>query len=201
MKDIFRTINGIAYIWDRAAAHAPNYDYARLRRAGNILREMHGPDAFISVDLNAEDKYGYTGPQLQYVELYSEIHKSLNGGAYGSYVDAKDQGLVENRKILAVKDVRTRRQSIQVDKKIDDKDNLFTYPGGRKVYYPGSSGVAGWDINDRETTIEIIQGIEPQLQRGRNPKTGKNEISNFSDYRTWAKTHGLTKNKWGEYVN
>ena len=150
----------------------------------------------------------------------TEIHKSLNGGQYGSYIDAKDQGLVEHRQILSVRDMRTRQQSAIVDGRKDDKDNLFTYPGGVKVSYPGNSGIAKWDVNDRETTIEVINGITPQLRSGIdpskfnkdgtrkiNPKTGKiytraevRQITSFNSFNTWAKDNGLTHNQYGELV-
>lgn len=128
----------------------------------------------------------------------TEVHKNLNGGQYASYLDAKEQGLSDKRKIISVLDIRTRRQSAIVDERVDDKNNLFTYPRGLKVAYPGNSGVKEWDINDRETTIEIIAGIEPQLRRARNPVTGENEIVSFRSFNSWAKENNLKRDKSGK---
>jgi hypothetical protein len=66
--------------------------------------------------------------------------------------------------------------------------------------YPGNSGVPAYDINDRETMVEIIGDEEPGLRRGRNPVTGENETFSYKNFESWAKENGLKKNKYGELL-
>jgi hypothetical protein len=132
--------------------------------------------------------------------IRTEVNSNLNAGALHSHLNNKEQGIPVKREIISTLDIRTRRQSVQVDDKFDDENNLFTYPGGVKVAYPGNSGVPGWDVNDRETTIEIIADVKPLLRRGRNPITGETEIATFQDFSKWAKNNGLERNKFGELV-
>lgn len=134
----------------------------------------------------------------------TETHRTLNQGELYQWEDAKKKGVQGNRMVLSVLDSRTRPQSVSVDGKKENEFGLFNYPDGRTgkngVASPGNSGVAAWDINDRETVINLIDGKSPKLRRGRNPLTGKNEVFNFKDYNEWAKEKGLIKNKSGQYI-
>lgn len=80
---------------------------------------------------------------------FDEIQKSF-----------KKLGIKSQRTLVSVLDQRTREQSREMDGQIADKNNMFTYPnlqGKVKAPGPGLTGVAKWDINDRETVIlEII---------------------------------------------
>jgi hypothetical protein len=79
-------------------------------------------------------------------------------------------------------------------------DEPFTYPNGVKAFTPGTTGIAKYDINDRETVIDIIDGESPKIRRGRNPITGENEVFSYKSFSSWAKENGLTKNKYGELL-
>lgn len=130
----------------------------------------------------------------------TESARNMNAGAYASHMQAKNQGLDLKRQILSVLDDRTRQQSQQVDTDIEDDEGYFHYPGGVLVTFPGNSGVARFDINDRETTIEIIEGESPDERIGRNPLSGVNETMTFKDYPSWMESKGFTQNKTGRWT-
>ena len=132
--------------------------------------------------------------------LRTEGNRVMNGSDFLAYQDAKQNGMGGNREILSTLDVRTRAQSATVSGRKDNSEGFFTYPGGILVAYPGNSGVAKWDINDRETTITILDGVSGELRRGRNPLTGKNEIASYRGFNDWANKNGVVKNKFGQYV-
>ena len=134
----------------------------------------------------------------------TESHRTLNQGELIQWNDAKAQGVEGTRQIISTLDTRTRRQSGQVDGRRENEFGLFNYPEGRTgengVSSPGNSGKAKWDINDRETVINIIAGESPQLRRGRNPSTGENEVFTYRDFNTWTKENNLKYNKSGRLV-
>jgi predicted transcriptional regulator len=39
--------------------------------------------------------------------------------------------------------------------------------------------------NCRCTVIDVVQGLEPTMQRGINPATGKPDIASFKDIEKW----------------
>jgi cytidylate kinase len=121
------------------------------------------------------------------------------------------EGVKMVRRISATLDVRTRNQSAVMDGRVaeytrDVNGNLgwhFKYPNGRYYHTPGNTGIAKWDINDRERVISYVEGHEPKRRRIRPVQTepGKKPKSNLEPYKTfetWAKENGLTKNKYGE---
>jgi hypothetical protein len=130
----------------------------------------------------------------------TESIRNMNAGAFANHNQSVAQGIKMQRQILSVLDDRTRPQSQTIDTRIADKDGFFTYPGGILVSFPGNSGVAAFDINDRETVIEIIDGQSPELRRGRNPLTGKNEVMSFKSYSDWMDDNEFAQNKTGRWV-
>lgn len=132
----------------------------------------------------------------------TESHRSLCAGDYANIQSVKvNQGVDVRRQILSTLDDRTREQSVRVDTKLENKDGVFVYPGGIEVVFPGNSGIAKWDINDREITIPRLEGFPVDERRGRNPVTGKNEVITFKSFPEWAKENGLKRNRYGEYLN
>jgi nucleoid DNA-binding protein len=126
----------------------------------------------------------------------TEGHRNMESGSYTNWVEAQNKGVEGYRLMVAVKDTSTRSQSAYVDGK-KDRGEGFLYPDGNRYFIPGNTGIGAWDINDRETTIEIIDGIEPTVERGRNPATGKNEVIEFQSFNAWAKSKGLKRDKNG----
>lgn len=132
--------------------------------------------------------------------IRTESNRTMNAGHYASSKYLDSIGIEVKRRLVSVLDNRTRSQSARMDGQTVGVDEPFKYPGGVTAMYPGNTGVAKYDINDRETTIDIIDGNEPELRRGRNPVTGENETFNYKDFDTWRKEKGLIKNKYGEIL-
>jgi hypothetical protein len=126
----------------------------------------------------------------------TEGHRNMESGSFTQWEKAKEKGVEGYRLMLAVKDTNTRTQSIKVDRKRDNGEG-FLYPDGNRYFIPGNTGIAKWDINDRETTIEVVDGVEPLVERGRDPVTGKNEVIDFQSYDQWAFSKGLRRDKNG----
>lgn len=132
--------------------------------------------------------------------IRTETHRTQSLGHYAASEHAKEQGARVRRQIVSVLDDRTRPQSAAVDGQMENEDGYFVYPGGVMVRVPGSSGVAGWDINDREVAIDVVEGLEPETRRMRNPETGRNEVISWRSFDKWAKERGLTRNRYGQLL-
>jgi hypothetical protein len=132
--------------------------------------------------------------------IRTETHRTRSLGHYAASQDAKSQGARIRRQIVSVLDDRTRAQSAAVDGRYENEDGLFLYPGGVLVAVPGDSGVPGWDINDRESVIDVVEGWDPETRRARNPATGENEVIGMQSFREWADAVGLRRNRYGELV-
>ena len=65
--------------------------------------------------------------------------------------------------------------------------------------YPGNSGVAAWDINDRETVVNTIRGVPPTARVGVNPVTGETEVFDWTTYPEWAAANGMRQDKNGRW--
>ena len=128
----------------------------------------------------------------------TETHRNMMAGQYAAAMDARAQGVEARRMIVSVLDMRTREQSASVDGQLEDDEGYFTYPGGLKVAIPGNSGVAAFDINDRESVTMTVDGTPPELRRARNPATGQTDIMSWTSFNDWAKQNNLVyKNgKW-----
>jgi hypothetical protein len=135
--------------------------------------------------------------------IRTETHRTRSLGHYAASQDAKAQGARLRRQIVSVLDDRTRAQSAEVDGQYENEDGQFVYPGDRGpvlVTVPGDSGVPGWDINDRESTIDVVEGFEPETRRARNPATGETDIIGMTSFQSWADAVGLQRNQYGEWV-
>jgi hypothetical protein len=132
--------------------------------------------------------------------LRTETHRVQSAGHYAASESAKANGARIRRRVIAVLDDRTRPQSAQVDGQYENEDGFFEYPGGVLVRVPGNSGVAAWDINDREVVVDEVEGLEPETRRVRNPRTGRNEVISWRNFRTWAQENGLKQNAYGQYL-
>lgn len=78
--------------------------------------------------------------------------KARNSVIDNSIKNGKSLGLSLVKVIIAVLDNKTRPQSEQMNGQMAGKDGLFRYPNGVRGL-PGQTGVAEYDINDRETVI------------------------------------------------
>jgi hypothetical protein len=128
----------------------------------------------------------------------TESHRSQIDGRNQSIESilpkAKRLGLKPVKVLKAVRDNRTRPQSAMMDGQRANEDGLFEYPNGVKGL-PGQTGVAEYDINDRETIITQYDGWSEEVAKKRRGK-GLDSSMSFMD---WAKKQGLSKNKYGQF--
>jgi hypothetical protein len=149
--------------------------------------------------------------------IRTETHRLRNMGHYSATMQARADGVEVIREIRSVRDDRTRPQSIEVDGLRENENGVFIYPDGMPVDIPGNSGVAAWDINDREQVLDIIPGLEPDSERVRRPGTatraqavrlrdeglpvpGDTYVTGWSNFNTWADFHRLERNRYGELI-
>ena len=145
----------------------------------------------------------FTGAKSNALRIIrTETNRIQNMGSYAASKELESEGIDVKRSVIAVPDNKTRPQSIYTErnnKKIG-VDEPIKYPNGITAMTPGTTGVDRFDINDRETVIDIIDGESPKIRRGRNPVTGKNEVFEYKDFDQWAKDNNLTKNYYGQVV-
>ena len=136
----------------------------------------------------------------------TETHRTQNAGHYANAQWGRSQGAQIRRQIVSTLDSRTRPQSAQVDGQFENDAGVFIYPGGVEVVYPGNSGVARFDINDRERVISTVEGFPPNERRARsyNPQTGRfdgpTEIMSYELFPAWARRVGLRRTQYGAYL-
>lgn len=106
-------------------------------------------------------------------------------------------GIDVNKQLLATKDLRTRRQSVQVDGEIANEEGLFRYPDGNFYAGPGLTGKPQWDINDREVIIVTFPDIPHKYER---ENINEKEVIKRTNFEGWAKDNGITKNVYGQKV-
>lgn len=151
----------------------------------------------------ARDKDGYilSGAKANATRIFrTETNRTMNLGSYANSKRASEDGINIERELVSALDNRTRKQSASMDGQRKSPDKPFVYPNGATAMTPGTTGVKKYDINDRETVIDIVDGESPSIRRGRNPLTGENEVFSYKSFSEWAKENNLKRNKYGEYV-
>ena len=144
----------------------------------------------------------YTGAKANALRIIrTETNRTANLANYAMSKDLDSKGIKIRRRIVSTLDNRTRAQSARMDGQTVKIDEPFTYPNGAKAMVPGTSGVPKYDINDRETVINLVNNVEPVVRIGRDPVTGKNEYFGYKNFDKWAKEKRLKKNKYGEIIN
>jgi len=128
----------------------------------------------------------------------TEGNRNLNAGAYANTQAAQEAGINLKRRYLATLDTRTRPQSGQMDGQEVLPNEPFVYPNGEKAFIVGNSGVPRYDINDRCTSIDIIDDLDPQLRTGRDPATGETRVTSYRSFDKWMKDNSLTRTKSGK---
>ena len=131
----------------------------------------------------------------------TEATRNMNSGAYAQSVAAKEAGIDLKRMAVETKDTRTRPQSVSIDGQKVEVEEPFLYPGGLPVMIIGNSGVAEYDINERGTQTDIIEGFEPEVISVRNQETGKTEIVSYRKAPQWMEENNLKFNKSGKMVS
>jgi SPP1 gp7 family putative phage head morphogenesis protein len=116
--------------------------------------------------------------------VQTETHRAQSQGTQAAFERAAAKGLVFKRVWVATLDGRTRDRHRSLDGQKVDVDQPFEY-GGMTAMYPGGFGIASMDINCRCTHRAEIEGMEPQLRRARDEKTGKNKVIKNTTYQEW----------------
>jgi len=118
--------------------------------------------------------------------IRTEGNRNLNAGSYLNTVDMREQGVKSRRKWLSTLDSVTRDSHRSLDGVYEDENGLW-WIGSDSARYPLDFSDPSNSIGCRCTTIDVVEGLEPQLRRGVDPVTGKSDIASYRDYETWKK--------------
>lgn len=116
--------------------------------------------------------------------VQTETHRAQSQGTQMVFEKAAAKGLVFKRVWVSTLDGRTRDRHRALDGQKVDTDQPFKM-SGMEAMYPGGFGIASMDINCRCTVRTEIEGMEPQLRRARDEKTGKNVVISNTTYQEW----------------
>lgn len=172
-------------------------DLVKLKNA--LTQGLINGESFTKTSTKVKNILGTTASNAERI-VRTEGHRNMMSAQMASNQFAKSEGVEAVRMIDSTLDGRTRPQSASVDGQKENEDGFFVYPGGVLVSSPGNSGIARFDINDREVVITAVEGVPPKLRRARNPVTGKTEIISYKSFNEWADEHGLKYNKFGRLV-
>lgn len=217
-KAIDVSVHGTPEIWDQInkAAKAkykpylPRYGTLSERLKSNASKDLVKIQSTITQGLRQGKAYREVAKELGKVFnttannairiARTEGNRSLNAGSFANSQAAADKGVDIERQYLATLDLNTREQSGDMDGQRRKINEPFEYDG-YSWFIPGNSGNPAFDINDRCTAIDIVNGQDPKLRRGRNPETGKTEVANFNSFDDWTKKHGLKRTPSGKLVS
>lgn len=118
--------------------------------------------------------------------IRTEGNRNLNAGAYLNSEELKEEGVRIRRQWVATLDGSTRDSHQHLDGQFEDDNGLF-WIGGDSARYPSDFSDPANSINCRCTVIDVVQGLEPQLRRAKDPVTGKTDIISFKNYEDWKK--------------
>lgn len=128
----------------------------------------------------------------------TETARTASLGSYAAGREAISQGIDLKKMWLATLDTKTRPAHQSLDGVKLEYDEYFKI-GSDKALAPLLFERAENNIRCRCQKLDIVNDIDPQIRRGRNPVTGKNEVFEFKTYEQWAKDNGLKQNKQGTY--
>lgn len=127
----------------------------------------------------------------------TESARTANLGGDAARQEAINQGVKIVKMWIATLDERTRSSHAALDGVKKEHGENFEI-NGDSAPFPGQFSNIENVINCRCTTVDLVDGVEPGIRRGRNPETGKNEVFEFKTFDKWASENGLAKNKYGE---
>jgi len=129
----------------------------------------------IGRQMAADGKLSFSGAMANALRIVrTESGRTLNAGAHASDMELANQGIDIQKEWQATLDNRTRDTHAEIDGERAAVDGTFS----NGLMYPS-------EINCRCSTIPIIDGVGPQLRRGRSPVTGENEIMDYKSYKEW----------------
>jgi SPP1 gp7 family putative phage head morphogenesis protein len=115
--------------------------------------------------------------------IRTEGNRNMNAGAH---VERMTSGVAKKKRWMATLDGRTRPSHQRLDGQTVGVDEYFTI-NGDKALYPGDFSDPANSINCRCTVIDIIEGLEPTVRRGKDPVTGKSTLITYKNYDQWVK--------------
>lgn len=168
-------------------------------KMADTIKELIG-----KIQIDSKGNVTTTGSSANAMRIIrTESNRTMNAGHYANSKYLNSIGVDIKRRLVSILDNRTRGQSARMDGQEVGVDEPFHYSGvaGKgESMYPGNTGIAAYDINDRETTIDIMNGESPEFREGKNPITGEYESFSYKDFSAWAKEKGLKRNKYGELL-
>src|SRR5699024_725272 len=111
---------------------------------------------------------------------------------------AAGTGVTLQKQWLSTLDNRTRDTHQELDGQIKEVDEEFESPAGNQALEPRMFGVPEEDIQCRCTTINIVDGIEPDTRMARNVDNENEEIE-FTNYGDWYNDKLLKNSRYDEY--
>lgn len=131
--------------------------------------------------------------------LRTEILRMRENARTDQWINSQD--VVESELVYhAAFSNTTRNQSASMNGQRANKEGKFKYPGDTGWHRIKQSGVAKYDINCKCFTTQQDPEYKPTQRIAKNPKTGKNEIIPYVDFKTWSKDNDLKFNKYGEVL-
>lgn len=171
-----------------------------LMRGESFNKTAKAVHKIIGLEQKAQGRIGFTGAKGDAIRIVrTEGTRNLNAGNWALDNFAISQGVEMFRDWLATLDTRTRQSHARLDgvrKKVDEE----FFIGSDGSLFPGGFDLAKNNVYCRCTTISTPKGISPELRRGRNPVTGKNEVFSYTSFDAWASKNNLQYNKSGRLV-
>ena len=125
-----------------------------------------------------------------------------NGGRMDAMLQARDMGIKQRRRWVAVKDLRTRHDHGMADGQVVDMDEPFIV-GGEEMMFPGDPSASGANRYNCRCAIRTVEkdGIEaePRMMRVRDPETGESvlvEEMAYSEWLEWKKNFAHRRQQW-----
>ena len=115
----------------------------------------------------------------------TEGQRVLNAGALANAHYVESQGIPVQKMWSATLDVRTRSAHQSLDGQKRNINQSFSSPTGATGQAPGQMSSAADNINCRCSTITLVNGIEPDARRGRDPVTGQTAVFSYVNYPEW----------------
>jgi len=167
------------------------------KQARQVMQDIRGiiGGTYVKNGIISENGLVYNSMRI----ARTEMTRVMNDGAFAAAKVLQSQGIKAQKKWLATLDKRTRPVHAALDGQVQDVDDPFISSAGA-VMRPGQFRIASQDIHCRCTIIDIVEDISPQIRRGRNPTTGKNEVFSYRDFPEWAAENNLKRNKFGKLV-
>lgn len=127
--------------------------------------------------------------------VQTEGTRNLNAGFSASLHDAQSKGLdIQKEWLTSFNNSRDTHKT--ANRQRVDLDDTFKV-GSATGMFPGQMSTVEENVRCHCSHIAVVDGVEPQLQRSRNPVTGENEVFSYKDFDKWADNNGLVPDKYG----